>query len=291
MLACSFALSEFHSINNLENKVILTGKMNITIPKIFKDIHYQNTCPENNTYTFSLVDASEISSFPSFVKVENVIEVYDHYMQHKDYWSEKIKKRSTIEKVGSCATLIWEKYRSNNLSDKISQQSANLLYTSIFSHTLNFLANSTSKRDKLAFKKLSDYISLPNDFVETYFKDVQDQILNNFEEQFWGDFVIRNLPLEGDSSIGQLEIWNAKDLLNKKLTIIKKLLLEKENKLCFANFPSISEKISYIVPGNNYSRDLLLKVLNIKSKNNDFLVTEKLLQRKDIIIAINNKEK
>jgi len=85
--------------------------------------------------------------------------------------------KTLIDTVGSCATLIWEKYKDYNLQNQIDNVSANLLYTAIISNTLNLKAQITNKRDLLAVEELKSFIDLPKNWVMIYFNEVTAQIL------------------------------------------------------------------------------------------------------------------
>ena len=109
---------------------------------------------ENAPCKYVLVDISDPNHMEPFVTLENVAEVYDHHYGHEQLWKEKLPHSTYIERVGACATLIWEKFKENAFHSSISTLNANLLYTAIFANTLNFKSQVTSDRDLLASEEL-----------------------------------------------------------------------------------------------------------------------------------------
>ena len=177
-LASSLAYSELLTKLGKDNTVVLPGPLNESITKSIKEwnLNYLSKLG-NGEFSFVLIDISEKEFFSHFVKEDKIIEIYDHHFGFDKYWREKLKNDAHIEPVGSCATLIWEEYGKRKI--EISTLNANLLYTAIFSNTLNFNSSVTTNRDREAFQNLLTYINLPDNWIETYYKESENEIFKN----------------------------------------------------------------------------------------------------------------
>ena len=283
-LACAIAYSELLSKSNVDSKVVLVGLMNSSITKTIKkwDVNYDKDLKINSEYGYVLVDISEPDYFPSFANLRNVIEVWDHRFGYRDFWKNK-KVRIVIEEVGSCATLIWEEFKRLKLENKISKVSANLLYTAIFSNTLNFNASVTTERDIKAFEELKKYIELPENWIKIYYKESEEQVLANPDLSIKNDTKVidvkkRNIKI----TISQIELWNSFEFVDKNKEIIKNVLSSFGNEEWFITAPSISEGKNYIYTENSKIKDLLLNLIEAKFEG-DIGVTSKLWLRKEIL--------
>ena len=118
-----------------------------------------------------LVDASDRNSLeiPDLVPSQ-VVEIIDHRQTHEA--EVFANARVQIELVGSCSSLITEKFI--NLEVKPTRISAALLSTAIASNTLNFQSKTTTDRDRAAFAWLKPFTALPNDFVLDMFRAKSD---------------------------------------------------------------------------------------------------------------------
>src|SRR3989344_5793327 len=161
VLACAIAYSELLSKKGKESYAVLPGPLNKSVTNSVKSwgLNFQKVPPDGEK-KFVIVDMSNQEYIAEFVDENKVIEVFDHHEGFADYWRGKIGKKSRIEMIGACATLIWEEYKKAGLDKDISKVSANLLYTAIASNTLNFNADITNVRDRHAFIELEKYIDL-----------------------------------------------------------------------------------------------------------------------------------
>src|SRR3989344_1441560 len=157
--ACVIALGDLY---NLQGKSYLSivGPLNhsVTAKVLAFPTNYSQTYSQNKNDRFILVEFSEPAYIPKFITNESrICEIFDHHFGYEKYWKEKIGDMAHIEKVGACATLIYEEYEKAGLSNKISVTCANLLYTAIVSNTLNFKSFVTDKRDTHAFEKIKKH--------------------------------------------------------------------------------------------------------------------------------------
>lgn len=233
------------------------------------------------SYNYVLVDVSEPGHFASFVQEDKVIEIYDHRHGFEDYWQKKLGDKAKIELIGACATLIWEEFVKENLADKISPVSANLLATAILSNTLNLQAQITSPRDKQALAELANHITLPSDWREQYFDQVSRGIMDDPLGSMTND--TKTLDINGKRYIiTQLELWNAEDFVTKNYDLITKFLTSQNNPNTFLTSPDISQGFNYLVAINDNMKAILTTVLDAKFDGN-IGKTKKLWLRKEIM--------
>jgi len=166
--ACVFAYAELLNQQNSEAVVGVFGnphreaqfvldKYKITINKIEAvDEEYKGII---------FLDGSDLEALPNAIKPEQVIEIIDHRKVNnvQDFPNAKAQ----IELVGSCATLITEKFQQNNILP--SKESAVLLYLAIVSNTINFQGKLTTTRDINSADWLKKQFDLPADFIHEMF--------------------------------------------------------------------------------------------------------------------------
>ena len=284
-LACGIVYKELLEKLGKNSEFVITGPLNNTVTKSILnwDLDYKKEVGGGDT-NFVIVDASNKDVLPEFVKLNKIIEVYDHRFGYQDFWKDKnIRIKIKIDEVGACATLIWEEFKRHNLESRISKVSANLLYTAIFSNTLNFNASVTTIRDKSAFQELKKYISLPSDWVDIYYKESEEQTKDNPELAIKNDTKVVDFPEKNIKiTIGQIELWNSYEFINNNEEIIKKTLLSFGNNEWFMTAPSISEGKNYIYTESQNIKDNLSKLIDAKFEK-DLGVTKKLWLRKEIL--------
>ncbi len=283
VLACAIAYSELLKLEGKPNEVVLPGPLNSSnTPTIRRwDLRYV-TKPTNINSPVVLVDISEFVHVAKFVKLENIIEVYDHRFGFGDFWKEKLGEKAHIELVGSCATLIWEEYKKRGYERKISALSANLLTISILSNTLNFGSSVTTQRDEDAFYELKNYTDLPKGWQQQYFLEVEAGIYSNIAKAMANDTKILDLPVVGFPIVmAQLELYNASRIFDERGRDIKNALEKLGHNNWFLSIPSISEKKNYIYTQNQKIKDLLVKIIAVTFEG-DVGITDKLWLRKEI---------
>lgn len=276
-LACGIAYAE---LLGSDAKLILPGSLNATVSKTIRsfDLNFASTYQDSDKDEFILVDVSNPRFFANFVNEARVTEVWDHHQGFENHWQQKLGNHN-IEAVGACATLIWEEFEKSN--QPISELSANLLYTAIFSNTLNLSSHNTTSRDIEAFNKILPHTNLPDDWIEIYYQETQADILRNIEHAIKND--TKELSIMGQTvTIAQLEFWQASDFLSiDNLEDLVQNLLGK-NEIWFLTIPCISENKNYFITKSPKAQQLLSDAIgatfagNIGSNNH-------VLLRKEII--------
>ena len=279
VLACGIAYAE---LLGTDAKLILNGSLNATVSKTIKslinssEIDFSSKYQPNEKDRFILVDISNPEFFADFVDIDKVIEVWDHRRGFENYWQNKIGSNN-IEIVGACATLIWEEFEKRN--KPISKLSAALLYTAIFSNTLNLSSSNTTPRDKDAINKLSPHANLPDNWIELYYKETEEQILKNIDQSIKID--TKQINIKGDTFIiAQLEFWDTNVFLSiDGIEDLVQNLLEKKE-FWFLTIPCISENKNYFITKSEKTKQILYDKLevtfngNIGSNNQVFLRKE-----------------
>jgi nanoRNase/pAp phosphatase (c-di-AMP/oligoRNAs hydrolase) len=279
-LACALAYTQLLTLEGKRAECVLPGPLNKSVTDKIGgwNLKFSKT-PSTQQAKYVLVDISEPEFFASFVKISNVIEVYDHRKGFENYWSDRLGRASHIELVGSCATLIWEMFVKQNQSKHISKVNANLLFTAIVSNTLNFKASVTTKRDKKAFSQLKRFIDLPKNWVETYFTDQDKEIDRDISGAIIND-TKKISPI-----IGQLELWDSRKVIFKHLSEIENTLKAFGDSDWFLTSPSISEGINYLFTKSETVKTILKKIIDAKF-DRDIGTTKKLWLRKEIFAKL-----
>ncbi len=277
-LACSIAYQKLLELRGMSSEVVLTGPLNESVSASVKSLNFSfYTSFDGNLddYQYVLVDISDHTN------ISNLVEVYDHRWGFENYWKTRPDVKTLIDTVGSCATLIWEKYKDYNLQNQIDNVSANLLYTAIISNTLNLKAQITNKRDLLAVEELKSFIDLPKNWVMIYFNEVTAQILADPINAIKNDTKVG--PINGiDFYIMQVELWNSQEFINNHNELVLGLLKSAACDNSFLTSPSISEGINYIITLNEDVKTLLSAKIDATFVGN-LGKTDKLWLRKEII--------
>lgn len=293
VLACAVAYAELLNIEGLNAEVCLTGTWNATISNSILNwgisIKHEEPflCDE---LKFVIVDTSDSTHFEAFVKIEKIVEIFDHHFGYEDYWFQRLRTKSHIEPVGACATLIWEQFKSRKQINKITSLSANLLYTAIIANTLNLKACVTTLRDIEAALELKKINNLPNNWIEQYYSEVTKTIINDPVTAIADDN--KRLEINGKNYIiGQLELWDPRILIDnpKLLEICRqglKIKEEEKNVPYLVTIASIKDGFNYFVTDSDEMRSFLTAQFKSQFNNNIFGISKKLWLRKDIIKSL-----
>jgi inorganic pyrophosphatase/exopolyphosphatase len=283
-LACVIAYREMLPTPPL---AVIPGPLNQSVTKEIRlwPLGYKKTLESNPEYSFVIVDVSEDSQLPGFVNKEKIIEIYDHHFGFEKIWQERLGNKAKIEEIGACATLIWEEFKNRNPEKKISTLAANLLYTAIFSNTLNFQASLTNPRDQKAFDELRTFVDLPANWIPQYYQDQELQAYLNTQRAVFRDTKIQYIK-GMKCAIGQMELWNSENFIKEKKDEIALVLKSFETEHWMLISPSISEGRSYIFTKSQTLKDMLSRSLRIDFFGTDVGVTDKLWIRKEILKKI-----
>ena len=230
-----------------------------------------------------LVDASDLRGISNLIDPNQIIEIIDHRIENQAGKFPYAQKQ--IELVGSCATLIAEKFLEASIVP--SRSSAILLYSAIISNTVNFKASVTTERDKEMAKWLLRQIKLPKNYVQKMF-EAKSQVKQNLKESLENDFA--TFYLNGSKlGVAQIEIIKARDFLrsneDKIINALTALKLKKRLDYIFLTIVDIDNENNIFLVIDSESEELLTISLKMKFKNR--VATRKgILMRKTIVPII-----
>ncbi len=285
--ASAIAYQELCELLNIEAEVVLSGPMNESVTKSVKTIKadYKTELVGNpEDFEYVMVDLSDPGHFSKFVIEDRVIELYDHHWGFQDHWRQKLGDQAKIQVVGACATLIWEEFKQAGVQDKISKESALLLYTAIISNTLNLHADITQDSDRLAIKELHHYAQIPEKWIETYYEEASASVFSEPEKAMKNDTKILK---GGDDEYGitQIELWESQPFINEHLGLIKKVLSSLNTQHTFFTSPNIAHNFNYIITEDEFVKNKLTERIQAEF-NGEIGKTKRLWLRKEIIKAL-----
>lgn len=285
-IACAYAYAKLLNIIDKENEYVagIYGEAQIEAKYLLNRFNINNGLiynPEFEFAKFILVDASELKGMPEVIRVDDVIEAIDHRSINRTseiFPNAKIQ----IEEVGAAATLIFEKYKENNLP--LDQNSVYLLLGAIYSNTLNFQSDIADQRDRDAVESLKNSgFEIPESLIEDMFKYKSEYISDHLEEVIISDFK----AFENGVGVAQLEGFNLVDIVGDKLIEIKNILrkLKEENNLryIFLTCADIRNNYNVFVISDEDTKMLLSKSLGLIFNEQGIAKNTKLILRKQIV--------
>ncbi|MBN1463979.1 MAG: DHH family phosphoesterase [Paludibacteraceae bacterium] len=287
--ACIISYKELLKMSGVDATACIPGDLNVSVtPDIRQlDIDYEPEKNQKGSCKYIIVDVSDPEEIAEFTDDADIIKIIDHHFGYEVYWKERLGENAIIEPVGACATLIWEEYKKNKCASEISTISANLLSMAIVSNTLNFRASVTSKRDHEAFKQLKKYCDLREGWVEQYFKEQEAGLYKDIKKAILDDTKIRfNTVLGEKTAIGQLEMWDSRDLIEHKKGLIKEVLESFDLKNWYLTAPCIGLGYNLFYTDVKETKELLEKFLKVRFEG-DVGRNDKLLLRKEILKIFN----
>ncbi|HBU07131.1 MAG TPA: hypothetical protein DEB09_03535 [Candidatus Magasanikbacteria bacterium] len=281
--ACMFAYAEF--LNGQGKKIypaisgIIQKEAQFVLDK-FSIEGFVNLEEKLKDQKIILVDTSELEGLSSLIKPDQVIEVIDHRKSHDV--GKFPQAKAQIELVGSCATLIAEKFYNNQVN--ISKESVVLLYSAIVSNTVNFQAKVTTDRDIKMAEWLKNKIKLPQDYVHQMFIN-KSQFDKPLEQVILGDmafYVFDNKKI----SIAQLEMVEVDKFFANNLqelkNVLQKIKIDEKNDFIFLSCIDIEKGFNKFLVIDKDTEKIVRDILNI-----DFVDSvakrEGILMRKEIL--------
>jgi inorganic pyrophosphatase/exopolyphosphatase len=283
-LACIIACVELLKLEGKCAVGVVVGEFTASVtPSILKwaDGAYDRDYISDGSEQFILVDMSESWRIPSFVDQEKIIEVFDHRPTHQDYWKEKLGNQSHIEIIAACGTLIWEEFKKREKADQISEYSAKLLLASIVSNSLNFKYPATSEKDRNAYKELKEVTKLPDKWIGEYYKEQEGILLGDLKNYLLADTKIFK-GNAGNLVIGQIELWNAKEVIEKRSAELDEAMSKYEPLPWIANIADIEKGFNYVYSKNEDGKKIIEEKVGLHF-DGDIAKTEGFLPRKYIM--------
>lgn len=278
--ASCIAYRELLKMQGIQSKFVTHASLNYSIINSLLNLPYGvDEYKVNDKDRFIILDLSNKEFFPNFVKVQNIIELIDHHPGFEEYWNERLNKNAIIEKIGSVATIIVEKYEQSNLIEKMDKNIAKLLMAAILDNTLNFTAKITSERDKKAYDKLQ-IISGELNFADVYFNECQNTIESKLEESIINDLKYQKTNEYLPDIIGQLTIYDINRLVGQ-MDRVRQTMNSNSNKWII-NIISLKDNTSYVMYSDDEVKQNITKLFNC-NYNDDLLMIKPARLRKEIM--------
>lgn len=285
--ASCLAYRELLKMLGIKAKFVTHSILNYSIIKSLLDLPYKvDDYLVKEDDNFIILDLSNKDYFPDFVKEDRIVELIDHHSGFEKYWNDKLNENVVIDKIGAVATIIVEKYEQNDLLKKMNKDIAKLLMAAILDNTLNFTAQITSDRDRMAYKKLQ-LITGELDFADVYFNECQNTIECNLEKSIVNDLKHQKTNDYLPEIIGQLTIWNIDRLKDKKNKI--KQIMNVKGEKWIINIISLKDNNSYIMCSDTDVRQKINELFDCEY-DEEFLILKPARLRKELMgISLSNK--
>lgn len=285
--ASCLAYRDLLKMQGIEAKFVTPAFLNYSITKSLLSLPYCiDNYEVNSEDQFIILDLSNKDFFPDFVKEDNIIELIDHHPGFEKYWDDRLKKNAIIEKIGSVATIIVEKYEQSNLIQKMDKSIAKLLMAAILDNTLNLTAKITSEKDIKAYLKLQT-ITGESNFADTYFNECQNTIESKLVESIVNDLKHQKTNQYLPDIIGQLTIWDINRLMHQTNRI--KETMDSNGDKWIINIISLKDNTSYVMYSDDEVKQNINKLFNC-NYNDDFLMIKPARLRKEIMATALSKK-
>lgn len=261
---------------------VLPGPLNDSITPTMRTwpAKYQTSCHVDQFDEFVLIDISDPQFVARFVVPEQVREVIDHHMGHTDFWLQHGAKLQ-IEHVGAACTQVFERWQHAGYDATMSVTTAKLLACGILDNTLNFNANVTNDRDRVAYRTLQSIATLDDTFAEQYFTDCQTAVTSNPVSSIHRDTKYLQLPgFAAEIAVGQLVLWDASHMLEQRAAL--SAALAQHHRPWLVNLISIAEGKNYLIADDKRLEVFLMQLLDTEFSDG-LAHTSRLWLRKEIV--------
>ena len=283
--ACCIALSELKKLQGCRAIAYSKASINSSVSnsllvhkdKILKEIPCDCDLEHTN---FSIVDLSDPSYFEEIVRLDKVVEIYDHHTGFEEFWYEKLGNKSRIHFIGAAATLVYQEWTKHNMLSRMSQDTAKLLLAGILDNTLNLLSSNTTDLDVKAKTDLCAIANVDDEWCQQYFSEVQLEIEKDLRTSLVKDIKqIRpndNLP----STIGQIAVWDASRIMKRIDEVIA--CFDSISSHWLMNVIDISEGCSYFICNDCNYRERIANLFEVDF-DNSLVKMPKMYLRKEIL--------
>lgn len=248
------------------------------------NIHLSNITRIENNDKIVLVDTNYLSEISKLIKKENIVEIIDHH-NRENWLDENPNLKIQIEPIGAAATLVAERFKNENID--ISRESAILLYYGIISNTMNLKIKLTSSKDIEMASWLKNKVPEITDEITTEIFVKKSQIGDSLREEMEVEFKDQFMTISW--SMGQLEVANVEEFLNKYENDIRKILdtVSTENEVDYisVNCMDIINGYSIIIARDEKTAKIISDAVgfefeNLKAKSDE------LVSRKEIVRVV-----
>jgi inorganic pyrophosphatase len=279
------AYAELLRLKGHDAKAICEAPWNESISSSVRawKVPFETVYTPANDDSFIIIDVSDPGHFEKFADLERVVEVIDHHPGFEQYWQERIGEKAQIEFIGAACTQVYEQWKAAGAIDSISVVSARLLIAGILDNTLNFGAEITTTRDRIAYDDLLKIAELPNDWTAQYFTECQHAILADVSEALANDTkTLTFASLPGTVGVGQLVLWDTEEVLLEHRADIEEILAKVASGW-FLNLVNVGQRKSYFVCEDAKIQAWLSQLLGVRFTGS-IAEAERLWLRKEIIM-------
>jgi manganese-dependent inorganic pyrophosphatase len=179
-----------------------------------------------NAASVMIVDVSDPRELAEELPPTLITEIIDHrtVVYTNDFANAKAIQ---IELVGSCGTLVAERFAHPNIQP--SKDAARLLVGAIVSNTVNFRSPGTTDRDRSMADWLKPFADLPDTFVRDMFIAKSDLRGDELRKALVGDYITKDF---GGKRIGifQLEVVDVDKVMAGRREEIDKVVQEENGR-------------------------------------------------------------
>lgn len=281
-----YAYTEFLRKKGEEAEYYFEGTMKKEAEIVLEmfNIHLSNITRIENSDKFVLVDTNYLSEISKAIKKENIVEIIDHH-NRENWLDENPNLKKQIEPIGAAATLVAERFKNENID--ISRESTILLYYGIISNTMNLKIKLTSSKDIEMANWLKSKVPEITDEITTEIFVKKSQIGESLREEMEVEFKDQFMTISW--SMGQLEVANVDEFLNKYEDDIRKILdtVSEENDVEYisVNCMDIINGYSIIVVRDEKTAKVISDAVGFEFKDLK-AKTNELVSRKEIVKVI-----
>lgn len=268
-VACAVAMAELLQSQGTDARAALFGAPSLEA-QWFLEQYGISTPPDGQTLLMEgeaivLLDASDPLDIP--FSVDRVVEIIDHRQTHRAD-SFPNAKHVQIELVGSCATLLAERFLAANIVP--TRNAARLLAGAIASNTVNFKAPVTTERDRSAFAWLTPIAALPASFIEAMFIAKSDLSGDRLREALIGDYTVkafgaRRIVIFQLEATGVLDVFRARRVEIEET--MRRICADEQCEFMCCNGIDLTAATSHVLAIDSESQNLLERAFDVTFRN------------------------
>lgn len=289
-VACTIAYAQLLEKQGKHVFPVYFGSLGLEVKYIWDYFHGLPIKQHRGSYpqdaSFILVDTADPDAVDPKISPDKVVEIYDH---RKLVFLDKFVNATThIELVGSCATLITEKYV--NAKIRPGKIVATSLYAAIISNTINFKNTVTTNRDKQAAEWLQKQAQTPPNFVKDMFRYKSNVTPSNLKEVLLQDFAVKSVKGR-QVGMAQIEVVDLEKLIQDSKPRLLEILeeLRTDHKLDYLLFSGIDILLGFnhFIVVDPQSGKLFARVLSLQFFSQE-TTTSSIIMRKQIWPLLEN---
>ena len=255
-----------------------TATPNQSVPPLILDLKYSlDDLTRDENCKYILLDVSNPDFFDTQVTADKIVEIIDHHTGFEQHWASYPNIKTQIEFIGSICTLIYEKIIESGHTEILDTDMCKLLIAGILDNTLNLKSSITTDRDRVAYNELLKLGNVSEDFYKEYFSACESGVMKDFEKAIRDDLKVEKAGVLPEV-IGQMIVLNLDNFDHEKMNEF------------FADYPEwmmnvilLEEGKSYIYFGGDGVKQRLEHLFDKKCENDELLVLDKFLLRKQIM--------